>query len=316
MLTTVTLNPALDRLYRIGDFQLHKLHRLSASDQPRSFPGGKGVNIALGLESLGASVLAMGIAGGYPGRVLVEALHESNLSTNFIFAEADTRTNIFVIDPTNRTLTEISEAGPPLAPEDQQLFVNAYQRMLRQSKAIVLAGSLPVGASPDLYGTLLGLAHRGNLRSVLHCAPALLEPLLSAGAHLICPDMRSTHRFRGTLVDSVSDFSAAGRVLLSEQESTELVVFLNRIENVVAVGREQTVICRPRDLHIESMLGYADSLLAGLIFSLHRGHDLPTAAHYGCAAGLASVESMDKLFGGRRGVEAALSRVTVEVTET
>ena len=311
MITTVTLNPAIDRLYVIDDFQLHRLHRLG--DHGQVSAGGKGVNIALGLERLGASVLAMGIAGGRSGRSLVEALHDLNLATNFVFAEGETRTNIFVVDPSNRTLTEISEPGPPLASDDEKLFMDAYERMIRQSTAIVLAGSLPPGCSPGVYHSLIGLARQRGLRSVLHCAPNVLEPNLAAGAFLICPDMRSTHQFLGRPVESVSDFLSVGRQLLAEHKSTELVLFLNRIENAVAISRESAVVCRPQVDRIVNKLGYADSFLAGLIHGLLHGRDVQGAVEFGSAAGLASAESLDKFFGGMQSVQSALPRVALEV---
>ena len=47
MILTVTLNPALDKVLLLTDFEVHKLHRLLPEENSYTQAGGKGVNIAL-----------------------------------------------------------------------------------------------------------------------------------------------------------------------------------------------------------------------------------------------------------------------------
>ena len=71
MITTITLNPAIDTRYFIDDFQEGKLFR---ADKIVKSPGGKGLNVTKVLHQLGADVTATGIVGGKNGEWIREKL--------------------------------------------------------------------------------------------------------------------------------------------------------------------------------------------------------------------------------------------------
>ena len=54
---TVTLNPSIDRRYNIKDFERGKVFR---ADDFQYTPGGKGLNVAKVIKTLGEPVVATG----------------------------------------------------------------------------------------------------------------------------------------------------------------------------------------------------------------------------------------------------------------
>lgn len=70
MILTVTLNPALDVTYRVPSLTLDAVNRI-ADVSVRA--GGKGLNVARVLHTLGYEVTALGLAGGPDGARLVES---------------------------------------------------------------------------------------------------------------------------------------------------------------------------------------------------------------------------------------------------
>ena len=74
MILTVTLNTAIDKTLAVPNFRLGRRHR--TVDQT-TMPGGKGVNVARVLKTLGAPVIATGLAGGATGtRIMATLLNE------------------------------------------------------------------------------------------------------------------------------------------------------------------------------------------------------------------------------------------------
>ena len=61
MIITVTLNAAIDKSLSVPNFRLGRRHR---TVEQTTMPGGKGVNVARTLKSLGQPVIATGFAGG------------------------------------------------------------------------------------------------------------------------------------------------------------------------------------------------------------------------------------------------------------
>ena len=81
MIVTVTLNAALDRTLTVPNFQAGFRHRASES---LTLPGGKGVNIARALKTLGQPVIATGLAGGKTGIRIVEDLTAEGILNDFV----------------------------------------------------------------------------------------------------------------------------------------------------------------------------------------------------------------------------------------
>ena len=95
MIITVTLNAAIDKTLAVPSFRLGRRHR---AVEQASMPGGKGVNVARALKSLGRPVIATGFAGGATGTRIVEALTAESVLTDFIRIREESRTNTAVID--------------------------------------------------------------------------------------------------------------------------------------------------------------------------------------------------------------------------
>ena len=93
MIVTVTLNTAIDKTLSVPNFRLGRRHR---TVEQTTMPGGKGVNVARVLKTLGAPVIATGLAGGATGTRIVEHLTEESVD-EAVGAGADSPS--YVSDP-------------------------------------------------------------------------------------------------------------------------------------------------------------------------------------------------------------------------
>src|SRR5438270_1091823 len=152
MIITVTLNAAIDKSLSVPNFKLGRRHR---TVEQRTTAGGKGVNIARTLKELGQPVIATGFAGGTTGTHIVEQLTEESILNDFVRIREESRTNTSVLDPTTGEQTEINERGPHVSEREVELFRDKLIYLARGAAIVVFAGSLPRGAAPDLYATLI-----------------------------------------------------------------------------------------------------------------------------------------------------------------
>jgi 1-phosphofructokinase family hexose kinase len=312
MILTVTLNPAIDKILILNNFEVHKLHRLEAEEISMITPGGKGVNIAYTLKLLGNEVIASGFAGGHSGHMLCDSIREIGITTNFIFTQGATRTNTSILDRKHETLTEINDFGQEIPKEDIEFFIENYERLLNRVELVVIAGSLPKGVNIEVYNKLIEKAHEHKKKVIVHTSPVYTEDIMKSSPYLITPDMRSNHILFDKPVDGIAQFLEAGRYILTRTASTEFVVFTHRIENVVAITREKAYIIRPKDLKIVNMLGYGDAYLAGFVHALAQNMPTETILQYASAAGLTDVEDLYKEIKDIHKIEENLNRITVE----
>lgn len=313
MILTVTLNPAIDKLLVLNEFTVHKLHRLESDEESIISAGGKGINIAINLNTLHNDVIASGFAAGHAGHLLVDELHRQGLTTSFVFTEGLTRTNISILDKKNETLSEINDRGHSIPPDDLEFFLGNYKRMLNRVKLVVLGGSLPLGVPTDFYIRLIEIAREKKIKVVIHTAPQYLDPVLSSSPFMIIPDMRSHHELLGKHCDGITEFNEVGKDILVKNRDTEFVVFIHRIENVVVVSRDKTYVLRPQNLKIVNMLGYSDAYIAGFIDAYCKDKDFEDILLYASAAGLSNVEALHKELCKPKCIAQNLNRFKIEI---
>ncbi len=315
MVLTVTLNPAIDKIFILNHFEIHMLHRLEEGEISMVSPGGKGVNIAQNLKRLGSEVVATGFAGGHSGHMLCDKLRQEGITTSFVFTNSNTRTNTSILDRQNETLTEINDEGLPIEEEDIVFFLENYERLLSRVNFVVIAGSIPQGVSEDIFLELISLAKKYNKKTIIHTQPIFTDKILEGSPYIIHPDMRSHHNLLGKEVDGISDFLSVGKHILTRCPETEWVLFTHRIENVVAIARNKSYIVRPKNLKIVNMLGYGDAYLSGFIHAYKYNYSDIEKLKYASACGLTDVEDLYKEIRNIELVEKNLSRIEVEVVE-
>jgi 1-phosphofructokinase/tagatose 6-phosphate kinase len=152
MITTVTMNTAMDRALVVPNFLVGRRHRASSGV---TLPGGKGITIARALKQLGSPVIATGMAGGLTGSNIVERLTDEGILNDLVRIAEPSRTSTAVIDPVSGVHTEINEYGPRVAAHEVDLLIEKLRYLSRASRCIVLAGSLPRDVDQDVYQRIL-----------------------------------------------------------------------------------------------------------------------------------------------------------------
>ena len=80
MIVCVAANPSIDKLFEVERLVPGAIHRPVAFVQT---PGGKGLNVARAVHTLGADVMATGILRGHAGKWLEEALLQEGITGVF-----------------------------------------------------------------------------------------------------------------------------------------------------------------------------------------------------------------------------------------
>ena len=185
MIITVTLNSAIDKTLSVPNFRLGRRHR---TVEQTTMPGGKGVNVARVLKSLGAPVIATGLAGGATGTRIVEQLTQLSVLSDFVRIREESRTNTAVIDPTTGEQTEINERGPKVSEQEVELFVDKLLYLAKGASMCVFAGSLPREVDADVYAHLIRELRRLGVTTVVDTEGDPLRRAVRADPDVISPN--------------------------------------------------------------------------------------------------------------------------------
>jgi tagatose 6-phosphate kinase len=183
MIVTVTLNPALDLTYTVDALVPHATHRVATVAER---PGGKGLNVAGVLHTLGEPVLATGLLGGATGRRVTELLAAVGVPASFVAIAGETRRTVAVAD--RHDATGFWEPGPPVTTAEWDSLLAHVRDLLAEADVLTLSGSLPPGVPEDGYAVLIRLARDAGVPVVLDAGGEALRQGLAAGPDLAKPN--------------------------------------------------------------------------------------------------------------------------------
>ena len=178
LILTVTLNPAIDITYHVGELKPGEVHRVSRVDERL---GGKGVNVASVLAQIGVPAVATGLL--RDGAAMFAA-HPAR--PDFFPVAGATRRTVVVTD--GRDATGFWEPGPVITPQEWDGFKAHFSLLLKKSKVVVLSGSLPLGLPDSAYASLIELCRDAGVASILDTSGAGLRLGVAAGPDIVKPN--------------------------------------------------------------------------------------------------------------------------------
>lgn len=260
MIVTVTPNPALDVTYEVDKLQLGGEHRVRAVHER---PGGKGINVARILSSLGHRTLATGLTIGATGRAMTAALQEFDVPEAFLQLDdsgrGHTRRTVVVHD--GLATTSFYEPGPRLIAADAKALIEHVRALVGGATALVISGSLPPGLPDDTVARLASLAHDHGIPAVVDTAVMLA---LAAKTGAVLNPNRAELAIAVGVPDlpTLTDVVEAARHLVSEGANA-LVVTLGS-EGMVAVTKDAVLRSRPPTVLSGNPTGAGDACAAAL----------------------------------------------------
>lgn len=286
MIVTVTLNAAIDRTLTVPNFQRGQRHRASSS---LALPGGKGINVARALKTLGVPVVATGFVGGSTGHRIVEALTAEAILNDFVRIEGESRTSTAVVDPAGGAYTEINEWGPAVQDEELELLREKLRYLSQGAELVVFAGSLPRNVSDEFYAEAIHELARRHVPAALDSDGAPLRAGVDAEPFLVSPNQAEAESLVGQEFHDEEDFRLA---LDQIADLGPRNVLITTESGCVAALRDEREprryrVVAPRVEPI-SKVGSGDVLLAAYIAARSNGRSQEDALRAAVAAGAAS----------------------------
>ncbi|MFO7819101.1 MAG: PfkB family carbohydrate kinase, partial [Halanaerobacter sp.] len=188
MITTVTLNPTIDREYFVKTNEPGEHQYIYDDADIEVSPGGKGLLSAINLKHLDyPNVQNIGFVGGKQGLFFESMVQEHNVTTNYVYTNNEIRNNIFVIAKEPVTYTHYNDYTYEVESRDVKELIKRYKRGIVDSEYIVIAGSIPEGVSFDIYKRLIDIANERDKTVYLHASGEALKQALPAEPKFVVP---------------------------------------------------------------------------------------------------------------------------------
>lgn len=281
MITTVTLNPAIDCILQADHFRVGALNR-PASEQ--LWPGGKGINVSLALHRLGEQTVAAGFSAGASGLALEALLDEAGLPHRFTrLHQGCTRINFKI--SADGTETECNGPGPAFDDEDLARLAQTLPAGGAEDW-LVLSGNVPA-ASRGAYARLLRLCSDRNMQLVVDTTGDELRTALPFRPFLVKPNLSELAEFCGTEIQSSAALLACARSLQSAG-ARNVLVSLGGHGACLIPESGQPLYAPAVQGTVVSTIGAGDASVAGFLSSWIREGSAPAALRAAVSAGCAT----------------------------
>jgi len=303
---TVTANPALDHTLWVPGFRAGDVNRV---ERDVLTPGGKGVNVATVLASLGVVSSVSGFLGEDNAALFESYLAERELEDRFVRLPGRTRTGIKVIDPDAVETTDINFPGltPSAAAIDE--LVARVREAAGSARWVALCGSLPPGVDAGLYRRLVDAARDAGASVALDTSGAALAAAVSAAPAIIKPNRAELEALVGRRLSDEAALLATADDLRAD--GIETVIVSLGADGALFATPDGAVLARPPDVTVVSTVGAGDSMVAGVIAGDLAGLTLADTAALATACSAVAISGIGAdLDRGR--VDAAALDVKIE----
>jgi tagatose 6-phosphate kinase len=288
MITTVTLNAAIDKLYIVDKMNPGEVMRVKHTSNSA---GGKGLNVARIIALLGEQVLATGIIGGYSGYYFEELAKRDSINLDFVKGEEETRTCVNIRDLQSGDNTELLESGNSTDEYILERFYEKFQRLLKDSELVSISGSLPLGVDKGYYQRLIYLAEESGKKVILDTSGEPLKEGLKARPTLIKPNLKELSQYFKKTITSREDILLCAKSLLAEGAGT-VAISLGR-EGVLAVNHEGVFEGIPPRIEAVNTVGCGDAMVAGFAVGFCRNLEMEDMLRVAVSVSAASALSLE-----------------------
>lgn len=286
MIYTVTLNPALDYVMKVGNIRFDDINR---SESEEIYYGGKGINVSVILTRLGVENKALGFVGGFTGEKLYEMLKNDGIDCDFnTLKNGYTRINVKI---KAQTELDVNAQGPAISREDIALLLEKLDG-IKQGDFLVLAGSIPNTLPDDIYERILSRLDGRGINFVVDATGDLLKNVLKYKPFLIKPNHHELGDLFGVETKTEEDIVLYAKKL---QEMGARNVLVSRAKDGATLIDEQKNVTTFGNVEGElvNSVGCGDSMVGGFLAGWIEKGDYSYALKLGAACGNATAFSQE-----------------------
>ncbi|MBQ7161229.1 MAG: 1-phosphofructokinase [Clostridia bacterium] len=284
MVYTITLNPALDYVMRVGRLRYDDINR---SQSETIYYGGKGINVSVILKRLDLPSRALGFTAGFTGAELKRLLEADGIDCDFTdVARGATRINVKIKADTE---LDVNANGPEVSADEVEGLMSKLDE-IKEGDYLVLAGSIPKNVPSDIYERILERIDGRGINIVVDATGELLLRVLKYRPFLIKPNHHELGDLFGVKTETEEQIGIYARklreigarnVLVSRSKDGAILYDENGGVHYIGTVPGQVV----------NSVGSGDSMVAGFIAGYIQSGSYASALRLGAACGNATAFS-------------------------
>lgn len=290
MITIITFNPSIDRMYRVNSINVGEVQRVVSTN---ATAGGKGLNVAKVCKLLKEEPLAVGFLGGFNGEFIKEELKKLEIQNKFTEIKQETRNCLNIIED-NKISTEFLEKGPMIEKSDLERFEKEIKEVLKNTKILVASGSYCQNMPSDYYERIGNLCRENKIKFILDTSGESLRKALKSKPYLIKPNVDEIKQLLEINVNSKDEIIFSGKKLL-EMGAENVCISLGK-NGMVYLNKDSVYDVEVPQVKAMNTVGSGDSSIAGFSVGILKGYEVEALLKLSNACGISNSLSMETGF--------------------
>ncbi|PIS47806.1 MAG: hypothetical protein COT17_01460 [Elusimicrobia bacterium CG08_land_8_20_14_0_20_51_18] len=279
MVMVINLNIAIDKTANVGVLEKGNIYRYP---EALTFPGGKGINVARALKTLGIEPEIRGFVSGFNGRWIEKTLVKAGFKTSLVRHKNGESRICYSIVENGGVSTDFNEDGPSVPAAGQKEFLKRFEKDVKKFKIISISGRTSPGLGKGFYSKMVRLAKKNGVMVFVDTTCLALREAVLAGADAVKINHYEFEEFFGK---KFSEKNVAEFYSRHEKFGLKTIVVTNRNKPFYCccLGKVFKIV-PPEIKELKSPVGAGDSFMAGFIFSVCRGKGILETLKLSCAA--------------------------------
>ena len=256
MIYTVTLNPSIDYIMRLDDFQNGETNRAKVTEL---YAGGKGIMVSKLLHNLDVKSKNIGFLGGFTGEYIEKLLDDMRILNDFTKINGNNRINVKLKMDSE---IEVNAPGPDISKGELEDF---YEKLSGIDGGIVsFSGSVAANMDKDIYIEMIKKLSP-NTRFTLDTTGDVLLKSLDYHPLLLKPNQAELEEIYGDKFNSKEE-------IISYIKSTmipkaEYVICSLGSDGAIFVSENNSFYIPIVKGEVINSVGAGDSMVAGFIYA-------------------------------------------------
>ena len=303
MIYSVTLNPSIDFIVRVKDFQLGETNR---AYEDNFFAGGKGIMVSKLLKNVKTDCVNLGFLGGFTGAFIEQNLKKLNILSDFVTVNENTRVNVKL---KTETETEINCQGPKISDSEKEEFLDKI-RKIKSDDFLILSGSVPSNLGNDFYITIIEILNKNGVKFTLDSSGETFSKSLKYKPFLIKPNKDELKEY--ARIEFKNNQEIVNYVRENLVDKAEHVIISLGGEGALYIDKNFSLFAYPLSVkeNVVNTVGAGDSVVAGFVNYMLKHNDVERAFRFAVACGTATSFSED--IGELNFIEEIYNKLVIE----
>ena len=303
MIYSVTLNPSIDFIVRVKDFQLGETNR---AYEDNFFAGGKGIMVSKLLKNVKTNCVNLGFLGGFTGTFIEQNLKKLNILSDFVTVNENTRVNVKL---KTETETEINCQGPKISDNEKEEFLDKI-RKIKSDDFVILSGSVPSNLGNDFYITIIEILNKNGVKFTLDSSGETFSKSLKYKPFLIKPNKDELKEY--ARIEFKNNQEIVNYVRENLVDKAEHVIISLGGEGALYIDKKFSLFAYPLRVkeNVVNTVGAGDSVVAGFVNYMLKHNDVERAFRFAVACGTATSFSED--IGELNFIEEIYNKLVIE----